>query len=98
MQQRQAGRLHEKADGRGGLPMAFESFEDITDHLPHFIEETDNWRRLRCASAIRARSTRSDTSVAWQSAARSLSTPRAHSTQLANSSPPLTGGVPALRG
>jgi putative transposase len=27
-------------------PMAFETFDDIVDHLPHFIEETYNKRRL----------------------------------------------------
>jgi putative transposase len=26
--------------------MAFETFEDITEHLPHFIEEVYNKRRL----------------------------------------------------
>jgi putative transposase len=30
-------------------PMAFESFEDITEHLPHFIEEVHNKRRLHSA-------------------------------------------------
>jgi putative transposase len=27
-------------------PMAFETFEDVTEHLPHFIEEAYNKRRL----------------------------------------------------
>src|SRR5688500_5153768 len=30
-------------------PMAFESFEDVAEHLPHFIEEVYNKRRLRSA-------------------------------------------------
>ncbi|WP_080604325.1 integrase core domain-containing protein [Sinorhizobium fredii] len=29
--------------------MAFEPFEDITEHLPHFIEEVYNKRRLHSA-------------------------------------------------
>ncbi len=27
-------------------PMAFETFEDVVEHLPHFIEEAYNNRRL----------------------------------------------------
>jgi putative transposase len=30
----------------GVYPMAFETFDDVVDHLPHFIEETYNKRRL----------------------------------------------------
>jgi putative transposase len=30
-------------------PMAFESFEDIAEHLPHFVEEIYNKRRLHSA-------------------------------------------------
>ena len=30
-------------------PMAFETFQDVIDHLPHFIEETYNKRRLHSA-------------------------------------------------
>ncbi|WP_373415105.1 transposase [Ensifer aridi] len=30
-------------------PMAFETFEEITEHLPHYIEEVYNKRRLHSA-------------------------------------------------
>lgn len=30
-------------------PMAFETFDDVIDHLPHFIEDVYNTRRLHSA-------------------------------------------------
>ena len=35
--------------------MAFQSFEDVTEHLPHFIEKIYNRRRLRSALVLKGR-------------------------------------------
>ncbi|APG93375.1 transposase (plasmid) [Sinorhizobium americanum] len=39
-------------------PMAFETFGDITEHLPHFVEEVYNKRRLRFSARLAPNSSR----------------------------------------
>ncbi|WEX79291.1 DDE-type integrase/transposase/recombinase (plasmid) [Sinorhizobium numidicum] len=49
LRQRQGRKLHENAEGRGGLSDALRNLEEITEHLPHFIEEVYNKRWLHSA-------------------------------------------------
>ncbi len=59
-------------------PMAFDTFADVAEHLPRFIEETYNRRRLHSGARLSepAAVRGSTPPVGWQFAARSLSTLR----------------------
>jgi hypothetical protein len=67
-------------------PMAFDSVDDVVDHLPHFIEETYNRRRLHSALGYLSPQQYEDQHVRYAGNRQPDPCPPAgvHSTQLSN--------------